>query len=309
MITLNDIPENYLKKIEIYIQYISKNLNIDFQNENFDQIIKLYQLFIVEYLYFKNNKKNDNKLLKKIDSLNYKNNTLYLHVKATLPFYYQHFCNIKTEYSDKKISDNFLSIFYSLRSLNSYNNTFNNQSALFSNFKFYFELFFKESLLMLKPFLIHFVIRNKEDLSFVQKLFLNKESDDSFLKEYVIFILDVINTNRINTLLYTELFLTLQEFSLVEYSKQHYTKIIIKEYLKNNSLSEDVFLFLNKMFDKKYDFQNMKALSLINLDLFLKMYEMEHSLFLENLNSLHSFEQDFLIFKENMNLKKQMENF
>ncbi len=309
MITLNDIPENYLKKIEIYIQDISKNLNIDFQNENFDQIIKLYQLFIVEYLYFKNNKKNDNKLLKKIDSLNYKNNTLYLHVKATLPFYYQHFCNIKTEYSDKKISDNFLSIFYSLRSLNSYNNTFNNQSALFSNFKFYFELFFKESLLMLKPFLIHFVIRNKEDLSFVQKLFLNKESDDSFLKEYVIFILDVINTNRINTLLYTELFLTLQEFSLVEYSKQHYTKIIIKEYLEKNILSEDVFLFLNKMFEKKYDFQNMKSLSLINLDLFLKMYEMEHSLFLENLNSLHSFEKDFLIFKEHMNLKKQIENF
>lgn len=309
MITLNDIPENYLLKIKIYIENISKNLGFDISHTNFNQIIELYQLFFVEYLYFKNNKKNDNKLLKKIDSLNYKNNTLYLHVKATLPFYYQHFCNIKTEYSDKKISENFLSIFYSLRSLNSYNNTFNNQSAVFSNFNFYFELFFKESLLMLKPFLIHFVIKNKEDLSFVQKLFLNKESDDSFLKEYVIFILDVIKTNRINPLLYQELFLTLQEFSLVEYSKQHYTKIIIKGYLEKNILSEDVFLFLNKMFEKKYDFQNMKSLSLINLDLFLKMYEMEHSLFLENLNSLHSFEKDFLIFKENMNLKKQMENF
>lgn len=309
MITLNDIPENYLLKIKTYIENISKHLGFDISHANFNQIIELYQLFFVEYLFFKNNKKNDNKLLKKIDSLNYKNNTLHLHVKVTLPFYYQHFCDYNTEYSDKKISENFLSIFYSLRSLNSFNNTFNNQSTVFSNFNFYFELFFKESLLMLKPFLIHFVINNKENLSFVQKLFLNKEYDDSFLKEYVIFILDVIKTNRINPLLYRELFLTLQEFSLVEYSKQHYTKIIIKEYLEKNILSEDVFLFLNKMFEKNYDFQNMKSLSLINLDLFLKMYEMEHSLFLENLNSLHSFEQDFLIFKENMNLKKQMDNF
>ncbi len=309
MITLNDIPENYLLKIKTYIENISKHLGFDISHANFNQIIELYQLFFVEYLFFKNNKKNDNKLLKKIDSLNYKNNTLHLHVKVTLPFYYQHFCNYTTEYSDKKISENFLSIFLSLRSLNSFNNTFDKPSDVFSNFYFYFELFFKESLLMLKPFLIHFVINNKEDLLFVQKLFINKESDDSFLKEYVIFILDVIKTNRINPLLYKELFLTLQEFSLFEYSKQHYTKIIIKEYLEKNILSEDVFLFLNKMFEKNYDFQNMKSLSLINLDLFLKMYEMEHSLFLENLNSLHSFEEDFLIFKENMNLKKQMDNF
>lgn len=311
MITLNNMSDDSLKKIELYIKNIADSLNINTNNEHFYKIIDIYKLLFVEYLYFKNNNKNDKKLIKKIDSLNYKNNTLHIHVKVTLPFYYKYYCdhNFPETYNLQDIEKSFSSILFSLRSLNSYENTFDNPALIFSNFKFYISLFFKESLLILRPMLTHFIMNNNEDFEYITNLFFSKENDDSYMKEYIIFLLNAIKYQRVNTKLFKEFFYSLQVFSLNEFTIKHYTDIIISTYIERYKLSNEVALFLNNMFNKNYDIKNMQQLSEVDVNLLLKMYNMEESLFLENLNLLYSNNKDFLNFKEAMWIKKEIDNF
>lgn len=311
MITLNDMSDDSLKKIELYIKNIADSLNINTNNEHFYKIIDIYKLLFVEYLYFKNNKNNDKKLIKKIDSLNYKNNTLHIHVKVTLPFYYKYYCdhNFPEIYNLQDIEKSFSSILFSLRSLNSYENTFDNPALIFSNFKFYISLFFKESLLIVRSMLNNFIINNNKDFEYITNLFFNNEYEDLYTQEYIVFLLNAIKYQRVNTKLFKKFFYSLYSFSFDEFTIKHYTDIIISTYIDRYKLSDEVALFLNNMFNKNYDIKNMQKLSEVDVNLLLKMYNMEESLFLENLNLLYSNNKKFLNFKEEMLLKKEIDNF
>lgn len=309
MITLQDIQENYLKKIEIYIQDISKTLNIDFQHKNFDQIIKLYQLFIIELFYFSNNHKNDKKLLKKIVSLSIKKNTLSNYIINTLPFYYQHYCkDDNNTYDPSKIAESFLSIFVSIRKCNGYNNTYDIPSSNFSNILFYMELF-KEHKNILNAFLIHFIFNNTNDFLFIKKIFLELQYKESFLKEYIILLLNSIKFSKINPYLFNVLFNSLNDFDFDDEAKTHYTNVIIKDYIEKHSITENIVLFLNQKFNKNYSFENIKELSQIKPQLVIEMYNFETDSFLHNLDNLLEYSNNFLAFKEKLFFKKELRNF
>lgn len=309
MITLQDIPENYLKKIEIYIQDISKTLNIDFQHEDFDKIIKLYQLFIIELFYFTNNHKNDKKLLKKIDSLSIKKNTLSNYIINTLPFYYKHYCKAENQiYYPAKIADTFLSIFVNIRKYNGYHNTYDIPSSNFSNILFYIELF-KEHKEILHTFFVHFVFNNKNDFLFIKNIFLEQQHKESFLKEYITLLLRSIQFSKINPYLFNVLFNSLNDFDFDNEAKTHYTNLIIKDYIEKTSITEDIVLFLNKKFNKNYIFENVKELSQIRTQLVIEMYNFETDSFLHNLDNLLEYSNNFLAFKEKLFLERSLRDF
>ncbi len=307
MLAYQNLIGNYLK------EHFKNHRLINVNHYCFNYVIEQQTLFVVDYFYLLNNSKFDQDFVNLFLSFE-KNNTIMSYLKNTTLYFYHFLCEkvYFTSQSHNLLLHSIISIFNNFTNKNvnniCFSKSFFNLLYISKNIEDIFNTLIQK---------INHLLGNKiDDKQFIQVLDLNTESAGklflhnydfvSFEDKYKKILKNKIKVNYNNLFIFN----IFEDDTLsLAYKPQFCTKFFIKKYLEQKQISDNLILFLNEKFNKKYEIDIMINIFNIHYQVFFDLYYMENESLLINLKKIYFADINFIAIKEQFIYNEEMKNF